>query len=89
MEIAIFFSQIFSMMIYLILCKVYVFLKKKICSHEQIQKMNEEDPFWRIIFKGNFDILTNQNQIMICTTLQITNILVGIFSSFYIFNNEI
>ena len=49
MEISIFFSQILSIFMYIILCKAYVQFKIKFSTKDNIKILEEEDPLWALI----------------------------------------
>lgn len=66
LEIAIFYSQIISLFLYIAQCKLYVQLKLRFSSDiEQLK----DDPFWYALFYDQNDFLAHENQIMTCTTL--------------------
>ena len=79
MEIGVFISQVFSIFLYVAQCKLFIYAKKGIGG---------DDPFWYLLTQNQSDFLAKENQIMICTTLQITNYMIEIIATIYIFENR-
>lgn len=63
-EIYVFFSQILSIFVYVLLAKIYLKIKKPTTRSEA-----EEDPFYQLVKNGTNDFLASENFIMQCVTL--------------------
>lgn len=74
LELTIFISQIISLFIYLILVRLYINLKTWLCTEEQLDNLNFNDPFWNLCVNGVSDFLAYDNAIMQVTTTLLTNI---------------
>lgn len=82
LEITIFYSQILSLFIFVAQCKLFIFLKKKFTTDLNSLK---DDPFWYALEFDQSDFLSHENQIMVITTLQLTNYMIQSVGLFFIF----
>jgi len=61
--------------------KLYIFMKRLTLNSTEIEILQRNDPLWSILMDKSHDYLANDNYIMVCTTLQHTNIFVIILQS--------
>lgn len=86
-EILIFYMQTFSLMIYLLLCWVFVKVKTFFANSEDRRLLTTNDPFLNLLVHGQNDFFKQESQVMIIFTLQLTCLLVGCFQNTNIFKN--
>ena len=72
-EVIVFFSQMLSITIYIIFCKLYMYSKEKSMTSQQLALFEQMDPFYDLLNNSTNDFLASDNTIMTINTLQITN----------------
>ena len=72
--------MVFSLLAYLVICKLLVWLKKWHLSEEQYQFLTRQDPFWSMLVRGKNDFFHQENTIMMLTTLQLTTLSVSVYT---------
>lgn len=65
----VFFSQILSLMIFIMLSKLFVWAKEKTLSYNELEILIERDPFYGLLLNTSNDFLVSDNMIMIINTL--------------------
>ena len=68
-EETIFFFSIISLILYGILCKIFILAKRLLTSQEMLAQMQDDDPFWAILTKSVSDFYSIKNHIMTSLTL--------------------
>lgn len=77
-EICAFYSSLIGIMLYLIICKIFVALKKATCSPSEINAIcqGESGPFWRLIMTNEqslSDFIEKENYVMFSLSLMFGN----------------
>lgn len=68
-EILVFFAQVIILVLYLVLCRMYVSLKRLANSRESLEDLKMRDPFYALLTTSKSDFFQDENQIMRITTL--------------------
>ena len=76
-EVIIFFSEMLSLMLYILLCKLYIFAKEKTLTRQQLERADMVDPFYDLLKNSSNDFLASDNTIMMIITLQISKIVIS------------
>lgn len=76
-----FYSLVFSLLVYLIICKALIVLKKMHLTPDEFEEFTYDDPFWSMLVRGKNDFFHQENQVMMISTLQITSLSVNIMTS--------
>lgn len=78
-EFVVFFSQILSLLIHILICKFYLWMKQKLLSDEELDELENKDPFYDLLRNGTNDFLASDNKIMIINTVQIVNFMFSLY----------
>lgn len=88
MELTLFFVQTISLSAYICLCKLFIVIKRAVSTEEQLAVLERKDPFWSLLNKGVADFFAYDNMVMAITTVQITNMLLSLYGSIYIYDTN-
>lgn len=84
----IFFAQLASLFVYILMCKLFIACKKACSSPVKLAQIENNDPFWALLTKGVADFFAYDNQVMAITILQLTNMFVSVWAAINIFNDD-
>ena len=81
--------MVFSLLLYVIICKIFIVLKRWTSSAENFQALTLQDPFWSLLVRGKNDFFHQENQIMLITTIQFTSLILCISSLVVVFDEDV
>jgi hypothetical protein len=79
-EFCIFYANVLSIFIYVLLAKIYVKTKKPCTCGD--------DPFFNLVMRSNNDFLATDNFIMQSITLKLCDILISLFTVMFIYRDQ-
>ena len=82
LEIAVFYGQFISIILYVLQCKLFMILKRRYTAY-----IDSQDPFWMLLSDNQDDFLANDNVIFVCSTLKMTSFLVTWFGFIQLYSN--
>ena len=68
-----------SLLIYILLCKFYLWTKELSLTRRQLKAFQREDPFFDLLKNSRNDFLASENMIMMMGTVQIANFIFTLY----------
>ena len=89
MEMVVFTSQLLGIASFIIVCKIFIAVKRYLCTEEEIEAIKHgEDAFWRNLFTNEeslSDFLEHESYVMGSITLMFCNLYVMIAATIFVF----